>query len=117
MPSGASKLAFHEIGPEACVFYRSTKVGQGFSIFSPFAHHGALGKRATRPYLGVARFVCAALPMSNTRKERNDDDDIDDLHPNCRVFDRSSNQHAWRQTLARDLSLETNVTRVTPPSQ
>jgi hypothetical protein len=45
----------------------------------------------------------------NTRKERNADADIDYLHDPCFVFD-PRNPPARCQTLARVLSLETNVT-------
>jgi hypothetical protein len=87
-----------------------------FEFFALCASRGTRQKRnPALSWRGALRL--RRTPYVNTRKERNDDDDIDALHPNCRVFDRSRNQYAWRQTLARDLSLETNVTCVTPPSQ
>ena len=43
-------------------------------------------------------------------QERNDDDDIDKLQFPSPVFD-PRNPTAWRQPLARDLLLQTNVTR------
>jgi hypothetical protein len=61
------------------------------------------------PILPLLRRNGVTSLVSNTRRERNDDADIDDLHDPCHVFDRS-NLHARRQTLARVLSLKTNVT-------
>src|SRR5690606_7435664 len=58
--------------------------------------------------LPSSRCIDASCPV-NTRKERNDDDHIDDLHSPCHVLDRS-NLQSRRQTLARFLSLQANVT-------
>jgi len=89
-------------------FYGSRVFGQGFARFSANTHKGALAKPDCVPYLAIAPPHWRATQASNTRKERNDDDDIEDLHDPCHVFDRS-NLHAKFQTLARVLSLKTNV--------
>lgn len=74
----------------------------------------ALANWTTLHYLALAATETQRNCI-NTRKERITDDIIDYPYVPCRVFDRS-NLHSWRQTLARVLSLETNVTSVTPPS-
>jgi hypothetical protein len=81
---------------------------QAFSRLFENTHKGALAKTDRLAYLAIAPPHWRARQASNTRKERNDDDDIDDLHDPCSVFDRS-NLHAKYQTLARVLSLKTNV--------
>ncbi|WP_375598659.1 hypothetical protein [Devosia sp. Naph2] len=89
-------------------FYPAGCFGQAFAGFPENTHKGALAKPDCVPYLAIAPPHWRATPAFNTRKERNDDDDIEDLHDPCHVFDRS-NLHAKSQTLARVLSRKTNV--------
>lgn len=90
-------------------FCRIVICGESFARFRTNTHKGALEKSDGTPYLAIAAPQWRDITSSNTRRERNDDDDIDDLHDPCRVFDRS-NPLAYWQTLARVLSLKTNVT-------
>src|SRR5690606_25305323 len=68
-----------------------------------------------RSYLASCIGTCRCTPVVNPQ-ERNEDDSIHDLHHPCRLFART-HRPASRQTLARGLSPETNVTSVTTSSQ
>jgi hypothetical protein len=90
-------------------FRSAPDVEQSFSKNLHSMACGPLAFGVERSYLAV---TYRHLPMlaSFNQQERTEDDPIDYLHYPCRLLPRT-HQPAGVQTLARDLSLETNVTR------
>jgi hypothetical protein len=100
------------------VFKMALISDQFFPVLTPLRTKVDWQNRNASPILPSLRRIGVACLTSNTRKERNDDDDIDALYNPCHVFDCGNLPPRIQQTLARVLSLETNViVRVTSPSQ
>jgi hypothetical protein len=101
-------------GPEATLGARTRpKVEYGFFFFGRLLLQETLAIRGKRAYLA------ATSPTADVRivnqQERNEDEFICPIHHPCKLHARTHPQ-AHQQTLARDLSQQTNVTTVTPSS-